>query len=1330
MSQLLKTPTKVTDTRETPAASEASLEACLGPLANHPALRAAREAAIAERNTAHGPVTISGLTPAAKAFVTAAVATELGATSRSQSLLVLTADNESADRLARAAATFLGWLGGSPDAVVTLPTFDCSPYEGRSPHAAILERRALALWNISRGRVRVLVAPLAAALGRFSDASYYRSLALELKPGDDVSLDDFAEHLTGIGYQASEPVSAPGLFSIRGGIVDIFPPEVDWPVRMEFFGDQIESLREFDPSTQRSRHGIPATTILPLSEIKQSPGLFQLLVARLAAREAHDGRHEPSWAPEYSVPFPGWEFFAPLAESRPNTLASLLSQAGEASVGSMAGSRSRVISAGGACPVVIWDEPLDRERELAGLLQGWAEAFDSVRDMTPPRPRPEDVFLREPEFWKLVEHANQIGLKELAIGGRQTPPAPDAAAGRETEPQASADEPGSAGVSPAVRCPKHLERAGETPALPGSPEASILGNAVSRFSSFAEVALMSQPAPRYHGSLKPWVEEVHRRIDGGETVVLALAASGKADRLHEIFHEYQIPFVDAAVRHKTPPSPPAPLPQGGEGRTEIEGGTVPRGGEGRTVFENRSGDGSSNGGSSDGGSSELKFPRRLPLLIVRGDLDECVSFPDLRILIESETEIFGSFAWGRPGQRDKSSVISSFITDLSDLKVGDYVVHVDHGIALYNGLRQIEVEGQKRDFMLLTYQDEAKLYVPLERLDLVEKYRSGGEGAKPTLDRLGGVTWEKTKARVKRALRDMAQELLRIYAQRKMSGGIACGPDTPWQKEFEEQFEFDETPDQLSALTQIKGDLESPEPMDRLLCGDVGYGKTELAMRAAFKVAQEGRQVAVLTPTTVLSFQHWNTFRQRMGSFPMRIEMLSRFRSAGEQKAVVADVEAGKVDIVIGTHRLLSKDVNFRDLGLLVVDEEQRFGVAAKEKLKKLRANVDVLTLTATPIPRTLHMSLGGLRDLSVIETPPRGRLAIQTVVAPFSDGLVQSAILQEMARQGQVYFVHNRVDSIFSMAALIQRLVPTARIGVGHGQMGEKELERVMLKFMEHQYDVFVSTSIIENGLDIPLANTLIVNHADHFGLAELYQLRGRVGRSDRRAYAYLLIPAEESLTPIARRRLAALKEFSDLGAGFRLAALDLELRGAGNLLGGEQSGHLNAIGLDLYLKMLEEAVEELRGNAPALTVHTTLNLGLDIKIPDAYIADESQRLRMYKRISSVASEADRADMGAELVDRYGELPAPVKTLLQYAIVKAAAEQILIQSIERKGEEMWIRFHTQSPVDPERLRQFMRRHREAVLRPDGTFRFRLRAQDERLLTELHATLQELRASN
>ena len=1195
-------------------------------------------------------MTVSGLTVGAKAFTIAAIAAGAPST-----VLVVTSGNESADHLARMASTYLGWLGERQESVLCLPAFDCSPYEGRSPHPEILERRALALWKIARGECRVLVAPIAAALGRFADLSYYRSLALELKTGDELSLADFSEHLSGIGYEAAEPVSAPGLYSMRGGIVDVFSPGTDWPVRIEFFGDQVESLREFDPNTQRSRHNISSTQILPLSEIKRSPGLFRILTARLAAREAESGgaSANPAWEAEYSVPFPGWEFFAPLAEPRPHTLFSLLAQR----VGPKGQSNS-------TSPLTLWDEPGDRDRQLTEFLAALAEGFDSVRDMSPPRPRPADIFLSEPEFREFVAGTTSIGLKELALS---EVPAPEQATGTD-----------SAG----------LEISAEDSGLP----------AIAREPDSA-ATLVSQPVVRHYGALKEWLEEIRLRTDNGDAVILSLAGSGKMERLHEVLSEYQIPFVD-----RTNPGSSAGV----------------------------SADTASTRIGSDGEVQRADSPpaEKMPLLIVRGDLDEGVSFPDLRLVIESEAEVFGSLAWGRTGRRDKSSVISSFISDLSDLKVGDYVVHLDHGIALYQGLRQLDVEGTKRDFMLLTFQEDAKLYVPLERLDLVEKYRSGGEGVKPSLDRLGGSTWARTKTRVKRALRDMAQELLQIYAQRKMSGGHAYGADTPWQKEFEEEFEFEETPDQLKALGDIKADLETPEPMDRLLCGDVGYGKTELAMRAAFKVVQDGRQVAVLTPTTVLAFQHYNTFKQRMSSFPVRIEMLSRFRSAAEQKSVVAEVQSGKVDIVIGTHRLLSKDVSFQDLGLLIVDEEQRFGVAAKEKLKKLRANVDVLTMTATPIPRTLHMSLGGLRDLSVIETPPRGRLAIQTVVSPFSDGVIQSAILQEMARQGQVYFVHNRVDSIYSMAALIQRLVPTARIGVGHGQMGEKELERVMLKFIEHQYDVLVSTSIIENGLDIPLANTLIVNNADRFGLADLYQLRGRVGRSDRRAYAYLLIQAEDSLTPVARRRLAALKEFSDLGAGFRLAALDLELRGAGNLLGGEQSGHLNAIGLDLYLKMLEEAVEDLKGNAPAPEVRTSLNLGLDIKIPEAYISDESQRLRMYKRISSLSSESARADLEAELADRYGSPPPPVTTLLSYALVKTDAQELLVQSIERKGEEVFIRFHGQAPVDPAKLAHFMRRHREAVLRPDGSLRFRLAVRDSRLLPELQSTLRELRASN
>ena len=697
--------------------------------------------------------------------------------------------------------------------------------------------------------------------------------------------------------------------------------------------------------------------------------------------------------------------------------------------------------------------------------------------------------------------------------------------------------------------------------------------------------LLTQPPPKYQGRVKELVEDLRVRMKRGESVIFVVPTSGKVDRLREILKDYEIPFDPTVAMEKD--------------------------------------------NSTTRPSSSDHPITRLPLCSSReARFAKGVAFPELKQLWLADADLFGGFDWAARGRRERSG-ISSFISDLSDLKVGDYVVHIDHGIGIYQGLRQLAVAGAARDFMLLTFQDEAKLYVPLERLDLVEKYRSH-EGAKPPLDRLGGASWERTKTRVKRALRDMAQELLQLYAERKMRGGVAASADTPWQREFEDAFEFEETPDQLTALADIKRDLESPEPMDRLLCGDVGYGKTELAMRAAFKLIQDGRQVAVLAPTTVLAFQHYTTFRQRLAAFPVRVEMLSRFRTAAEQKKIIADAEAGRVDILIGTHRLLSKDVRLRDLGLLIVDEEQRFGVAAKEKLKKMKSGVDVLTMSATPIPRTLHMSLGGLRDLSVIETPPRGRLAIQTTVAPFNQALIQSAIMQEMQRQGQVFFVHNRVESIFQMAALLQRLLPTARIGVAHGQMGEKELERVMLKFMRAEYDVLVATALIENGLDIPRANTIIVNHADRFGLADLYQLRGRVGRSNRRAYAFFLIGSEDTLTPIARRRLAALKEFSDLGAGFRLAALDLELRGAGNLLGAEQHGHLNAMGIDLYLKMLEQTVEELKGAPAKIEVRTSLNLGLDIKIPDPYIPDENQRLRMYKRISSAATPSRAGGPGS----------------------------------------------------------------------------------------------------
>src|SRR6201987_977217 len=543
-------------------------------------------------------------------------------------------------------------------------------------------------------------------------------------------------------------------------------------------------------------------------------------------------------------------------------------------------------------------------------------------------------------------------------------------------------------------------------------------------------------------------------------------------------------------------------------------------------------------------------------------------------------------------QRSKSKV-SAFLSDFRDLQVGDYVVHVEHGIGQYQGLKEINQGDGVAEFMLLEYADAARLYVPLTRLDLVQKYRSA-EGIKPALNHLGTAAWAKTKARVRKAMKDMTEELLKLYAQRKSAQGHSFAADNQWIREFEDAFEYNETEDQAQAITDVKRDMESQQPMDRLLCGDVGYGKTEVAMRAAFKAVNDNKQVAVLAPTTVLAFQHFETFKQRFAAYPIKIEMLSRFRTARQQKEILQKVEAGQVDILIGTHRLLSKDIKFADLGLVVVDEEQRFGVRHKERLKTLKKEVDVLTMSATPIPRTLHMPMVGLRDMSLIETPPKDRMAIQTVVAGYDDKLVRSALEHELERGGQAYFVHNRVDTIYEIAAKIQALVPRARVLVGHGQMSEGELEKVMFAFVRHEADILVATTIIENGLDIPLCNTIIINRADRHGLSELYQLRGRGGRSNRRAYAYLLVPAEQELTPVARRRLAALKEFSDLGAGFKIAALDLELRGAGNLLGGEQSGNVDAVGFEMYTGMLDRAIRELKGEELSDKVSTQLNLGI----------------------------------------------------------------------------------------------------------------------------------------
>ncbi len=1117
----------------------------------------------------HAHLSLSGLTTTAKALYIVLLwqATE-------RNLVVVVDGNNQADVLTELVDTFFDLLVTSDlPRPQTIPALDVLPAQRMSPHSEISEQRAIGLWRMASRKTSITITPVASALLRTEAAEFYRQLALTLRVGEEIPLQDLLAHLESIGYEKRDPVEMVGEYSLRGGILDIFPAEASKPIRIELFGDLIESIRRFDVQTQRSVLKISETTLLPLAEYPKSRELFD----------------------ELGEPAPGWEFTVPLVRPRSHSLFSLTDN-----------------------PVIVVDEP---EQAAAAAERFWKRLLEKT-DREFPCP-PEANFYTWPELRETLEGIAELALRELDVV---------------TNPQSLIPNPASTA---------------------------------------------SRPSMAFHGNIQAAVAEARNLVEQGYRVVFFGRSSGELERLADIFQEYSVPFqlgLDPADAT-------------------------------RPYLAER---------SYVAGASASTF-------LVKGLIRRGVVFPAARIAVFGSEDLFDSSDLvAKPGP--SKSQLAAFTADMADLKPGDYVVHEAHGIGRFLGTREIAQGDNKGDFMLLEYAGDAKLYVPLARLDLIQKYRGAGEGSTPTLDRLGGVTWERTKSRVKAKMRDMADELLKLYAQRRMAEGFRFSPDSNWQREFEDSFEFTETKDQLSAIQQIKKDMESGHPMDRLLCGDVGYGKTEVAMRAAFKGLGDGKQTAVLAPTTVLAYQHFETFKRRFAAFPVRIEMLSRFRDKKEIAEVLEGLAEGKVDIVIGTHRILSKDVAFRDLGLLVVDEEQRFGVRHKERIKQLQHNVDVLTMSATPIPRTLHMSLAGLRDMSVIETPPKDRLAIHTVVAHFGNELIKTAIEQEIARGGQVYFIHNRVDSIYMRAAQIQELLPGVRVGVGHGQMDETELERVLLGFMQHEFDVFVCTTIAENGLDIPLANTMIIENAERHGLSELYQLRGRVGRSNRRAYAYLLVPADTELSEIARKRLAALKEFSDLGAGFKIAALDLELRGAGNILGGEQHGHIGAVGFDMYIRLLEETVHELKGEEAPLQVHSTLNLGLDIRIPSEYISDEHQRLRAYKRIADASTAEAASEALAELEDRYGPAPAPVRSLLKFSALKGSAQRLGIEAIDRRAGALNVKFHKETHIDPKRLMSLVTRTEGAQFTPAGVLRLPLdgASDAEKVLELVEAQLHQL----
>jgi transcription-repair coupling factor (superfamily II helicase) len=1140
------------------------------------------------------------------------------------------------------------------EAVTVLPASESDPYAGGSPHTETLERRALALWRLTRRRSSGTgVSPVIHAQDARATSDFVlltaRALARRtvppsrvLKAGavvrrdEDHSPEELVDKLIAGGYVREDPIAAIGEFSIRGGILDVWPPGRSAPARIEFFGDTVDSIREFDPETQLSTVQLAEIEIPPMRELAVTARDFRewAVLARVRWDDRRFARslHDRTVFADEGEDFPGWEWLISLVHEKSASVFEYLQDA-----------------------VLIVDEPVAVENYLASAFQTVADRYAETDAADDLGLSPTELYLTAEELRAGIDAMQRIELRTL---GRTTTKIDQEIALDAEQPKVSVGK-GRAQRKPLFLFPH--EEAGGMPALP------------------AEVEWKAQSVIRYHGRLPDLARDlIKRHANEQATTLFVMPSSGVAERVAEILREYEV-----NVRLTSP-------------------------------------------------LDQTDYSASSDAIVTAGKLSGGFELPSARLVVHVEGDLFDEAA--EPALERRTTAIkrekkrraraAAFLSDFRDLKVDDYVVHIDHGIARFGGLVTLDLgptqsttasglaSATRGEFMLLYYAEEAKLYVPVERLDLVQRY-SSAEGHQPTLDRLGGIGWQKTKAKAKRAMRDMADELLRLYAERKLVSGHAFPQDAPWQREFEEGFQYTLTPDQETAIEDVKKDMETPTPMDRLLCGDVGYGKTEVAMRAAFKAVMDGKQAAILTPTTVLAYQHFDTFRQRFAPFPVKVELLSRFRSTKEQKAVIKRVEAGEVDVVIGTHRMLSKDVSFRDLGLVVVDEEQRFGVAHKERLKQLKKRVDVLTLSATPIPRTLNMSLSGLRDMSLIETPPSDRLAIQTQVVQSSDAVIKSAIELELARGGQVFFIHNRVESIETIAALVKRLVPQARMAIGHGQMNEKEMERVMLDFIGYKYDVLVATTIIENGIDIPRANTIIINRADNYGLSQLYQLRGRVGRSSRRAYAYLLIPAEQELSPIARRRLAAIREFSDLGAGFRIAALDLELRGAGNMLGGEQSGHMDALGFDLYTQMLERTVAELQGEQVEDEPSVSLNLGVDVAIPESYIADMGQRLRTYKRVSSARDEEALAAIRAETEDRYGRIPEAVEDLFGYARLRQASETVGVVSIDRTREGIAIKLAEKARVAPEKLMELIRVREGASFTPGGVLRLELNAEEK-----------------
>jgi transcription-repair coupling factor (superfamily II helicase) len=1194
-----------------------NLSGLLPLLHAHPAYSRLAGAVAHARDTAPGPEIAAGdLLDSAKPYLLAALAADPALGPAPGRILVITGRPERARQITAA----LELYAAGPGAARRFPAPDLLPYERIAADPSITAGRLAVLAALSAAppaagptpRAVVVTSAMALMTPTISPDDF-RWATRRLHRDDEVGMDDLLAHWVDLGYEPTSAVEDPGTFSRRGGIVDIWPPTSPQPVRLEFWGDQIESLRYFDPETQRS------TT--PTEELVVPP----------------------------SCELPLWRRDAALPDIRGINLQEVRAEVRE-----------------------------EWERQIAGMDVG---EFCEGREIFAP------YFTgRLPSLLDYLEPGDLVVLDE-----------PETIALAAGELERSAEE-GYAdfvaqGELPAGLRRPYLAWADLAPGLERVPRLALGGGAAS---GDALPVPEFAPARLYAGAIAALIDDTRAALERGERMVIV---SQQAQRLRELFEEAEI----YPTRRKTPPGPgPRPAKPEDKAATAHLAGLI---------------------------EPLLDPPAPGALHLLQAGLDggwQGDLILETRVL--TDLEVFGRT---QPQRRSASKAARTAAVEefLRELKPGDFVVHIEHGIARYTGLVKMGAANAEREYMQLDYAEGDRLYVPIEQTDRVAAYIGTGAAA-PALHRLGSGDWSRAKKKVQAATVELARELLALYAGREAAPGHVYSPDTQWQEELEGAFPYVETEDQMRAIEEVKADMESPRPMDRLICGDVGFGKTEVALRAAFKAVMDGKQVAVLVPTTILAQQHFNTFSDRMAAFPVTVEMLSRFRTRREQERILADLASGQVDIIIGTHRLLQKDVQFKDLGLVVVDEEQRFGVRHKERLKQLRREVDVLTMTATPIPRTLHMAMVGVRDMSVIETPPEERLPIKTYVTAYRDSLVREVIQRELERGGQVYFVHNRVQSIGIVARELQKLLPEARFAIGHGQMEEHQLEEVMTAFVEGKTDVLISTTIIESGLDIPNVNTLIVDQANNYGLAQLYQLRGRVGRGDKRGYAYFLYHQGRKVTDVAQERLHTIEQATELGAGFRIALKDMEIRGVGNLLGPEQHGAVGLVGFDLYTRLLAGAVEEAKGNPrPVEPPPVTLDLPITAYLPADYVADSSERLRIYQRLARIRDEAGVRDLRRELEDRFGALPQPAQNLLLIVRFKSLALRAGVEAINTVEDEFVIVLSLEAArrrLGPQLHYNLGKKLNEAVRITQRQVRLQRRALGDRWVTVLEEVLEEL----